>query len=496
MRIKFYCLIHIVAMLCCANVSHAQYGWKWGVSDELSTNSGFDTWAAAKDDEGNILVSGFTAYTASAYNYIVYGTDTIYNPAAHQQQILIKLDTNGHFLWAKGTEHSTVMPLSLAADHNGNIYVFGYYCDSLYCNFDSIRLYNTNLYMFYVAKYSPAGNVLWAKNVNANSSHYNYGSIGIDSANNVYITGSFDSATLTIGTTTLINHATGTNFDIYVAKFDSSGTPLWVKDFGGTGDDYPTCMTVTNAGNCYLSGMYNSNTMTVGSTLLTDSLISGSYTTYLSFIIKLNNSGNVIWAKKQSKELNPTNIVSNNLENIYMVGYFDSSLILGPDTINSISGMDAFVTKFDSSGNFKWAKSAGGAYADYAYSVGLDSCNNVWIAGGVNSIGYIGTYYLHFGADSMPVPTGPDPAFMAEFNDCGNYITSIYLPTGGDDMISILPDKKGSFYLASDYFDSSLIFGHDTLGVMVPNQEVLFVAKYKYSNSCTFVSCSTVRDGI
>ena len=50
-----------------------------------------------------------------------------------------------------------------------------------------------------------------------------------------------------------------------------------------------------------------------------------------------------------------------------------------------------------------------------------------------------------------------------EYDTSGHYLTSMSLPSGGDDYTSIVVDNKGNFYLAGDYAIDTLIFGHDTL---------------------------------
>jgi hypothetical protein len=78
-----------------------------------------------------------------------------------------------------------------------------------------------------VAKYTSAGKALWGKA---------FDSTGIaranqlvnDSLGNVFVTGGFDTA-VTLGKTSLTS--TG-NLDMLLAKFDSSGTPLWAVPHG------------------------------------------------------------------------------------------------------------------------------------------------------------------------------------------------------------------------------------------------------------------------
>jgi hypothetical protein len=47
-----------------------------------------------------------------------------------------------------------------------------------------------------------------------------------------------------------------------------------------------------------------------------------------------------------------------------------------------------------------------------------------------------------------------DPMFIARCNYPGTYISSMILPSGGDDKAGFQVDKLGNFYLAADWWKS------------------------------------------
>src|SRR5262249_39465652 len=72
---------------------------------------------------------------------------------------------------------------------------------------------------------------LWAKSdggTNIDSCR----AIAVDGAGNSYTTGSFDSPSVAFGSYALKNSAGGSD-EIFVAKYDSDGNPLWAKSAGG-----------------------------------------------------------------------------------------------------------------------------------------------------------------------------------------------------------------------------------------------------------------------
>ncbi len=139
-----------------------------------------------------------------------------------------------------------------------------------------------------------APNWLWAKN--PSGSYIEGGtSIACDANANSYVTGYFQSASITFGSVTLMNTSVD-SADIFVTKYDALGNVIWAKNFGGTNDDYATGITVDQAGNCYLVGGFQSASMNMNSIVLNNS--SSPQTDF--YIAKLDTAGNILWAKSAS----------------------------------------------------------------------------------------------------------------------------------------------------------------------------------------------------
>lgn len=117
-----------------------------------------------------------------------------------------------------------------------------------------------------------------------------------DNSGNVYVIGSFGSNPLQIGTLSVAN---GGGKDIYVAKYSPTGVPIWLKAFGGTGED--TGYTITSDGtNIYWSGTYTNNLYyNAGANF---EPINGSVGKLNIAIFKMNGSGNVLWSNHAGGE--------------------------------------------------------------------------------------------------------------------------------------------------------------------------------------------------
>jgi len=236
--------------------------------------------------------------------------------------------------------------------------------------FSAILLYSTSI--------SFAQPLLWAHNAEGTSLGQ---STCTDADGNVYVTGSFDSDSITFGTTILINANTNSSDDIFIVKYDPQGNVLWAKSAGGTYYEAGYGVTTDASGNVIVTGYFNSASIIFGTTTLTH-----NGTGYDIFIAKYDASGNVLWANSAGGTNNDAgqSISADADGNIYITGYFKSATITFGTTVltNAGSGyVDIFTAKYDASGNIVWANSAGGTYDDYGESIAADAYGNVYITG-------------------------------------------------------------------------------------------------------------------
>src|SRR5436190_16928843 len=83
----------------------------------------------------------------------------------------------------------------------------------------------------------------------------------------------------------------------------------------------------------------------------------------------------------------PNNMTLDDSDNVYITGRFSSSVDFDPGpgtfTMTSSAGGDIFILKLNSSGNFVWAKQIGaGTGASTGQSITLDINHNIYVSGG------------------------------------------------------------------------------------------------------------------
>lgn len=351
--------------------------WQWASSAGGTRGESGNT--ITTDLNGNVYVTGY--FSSQSMNV---GGITIFNnyPSSiftHSDIFLIKYSPSGVVLWANSIGgNNDDEGTNVICDSNGNIYITGYF-KSTTINFGVISLNNTvqGWGDFFVAKYDPNGNVIWAR-----SGGGNYGesinSCILDNNQNLILLGNFASDTLQVGGFTLYNSSAYS--DILLLKYTSNGYLFSAKSFGGTGDDVGISITIDNNNDFFIIGNYTSDSISFGSSYL----VNKGYNDI--FVVKLDPILSLIWNKSIGESgFDLCHGMSlDNFGNIYLIGEFGSpNLIFDSDTIYNYStvGRDIFFAKYDYNGNSLWANSVGGFNSEFGNCIKLDSASNIYISG-------------------------------------------------------------------------------------------------------------------
>jgi hypothetical protein len=457
-------LLLLLSIICVGQI-HGQ-NWQWAKSGNSSTSSGTsEGYSVATDKSGNVYVTGYFSSPA-----ITFGTYTLTNSGTNSGDVFIaKYDANGNILWAKSAGGTSPdFGIFVSTDASGNAYLMGYY-NSSSLTFGTYTLTNTGNSNIFLAKYSPSGNVLWAKTTVGTGTSEAHG-VATDVAGNSYITGDFNSPTLTFGTHSISN--TGV-LDVFLAKYDSSGNALWAKSAQGTSADWGNAVTTDSSCNVFITGRYDSPTLTLGTFTITNA---GSERTFLA---KYDSAGTVLWAKNVGTGTDDMGnaVATDASNNIYVTGAFLSSLTVGTNTLTNTGNYDVYLAKYNSAGNVLWAKSAIGAGSDMGYGVATDTSHNVYIAG---RFSYSSVNSITFGAITLPYPaSATDPMFITKYDSSGNSLCALALASGGDDNCGLATDISGNVFTNGDYMMSPFVVGTNTLSLN--GTEDIFTAKANFT---------------
>lgn len=234
--------------------------------------------------------------------------------------------------------------------------------------------------------YAQTPGLQWVKKMGDISENSTGTSIAIDQAGNVYTAGRFYGAIDLDPSTAVVTAYSIGDYDVYISKLDALGNFVWGKTLGGTGSEEATGIALDSLGNVYVSGIFANMTNF-------DPYISNFSMTELgggdNFIMKLNTSGNFVWAKQfGSYDFDRCNSIAvDHSGHLLATGRvsvptdFDPSA--GTFTLTSSPFVvSTFALKWDLDGNFVWAKLlADGTGSSMGLSINADASDNVIVAG-------------------------------------------------------------------------------------------------------------------
>ncbi len=291
------------------------------------------------------------------------------------------------FQWAKATGGvGQERARKVKTDALGNVFVVGTFEGIV--DFDpgpsTYTLSSNGGQDIYVMKFDGSGNFLWAGAFGSAASDLGR-SIELDVTGNVFITGAFQGTVDFDPGPSTSNLTSNGNNDIFILKLNSSGNFIWAKQIGGSSSDEAYSLALDAGNNIYVCGNFLSTVDFDPNAGIQNLTASGLL--HDSFILKLNSSGNYLWAKSFGSNLSDVcNDVSvDGLGNVLSIGMFQNTVDFDPGpstyTLQTNGVWDFFVSKLDASGNFVWARSIGGTGTDRGDGISTDAAGNVYCTG-------------------------------------------------------------------------------------------------------------------
>lgn len=342
-------------------------GWRNSNFITKLNNSGELIWV--KQFEGYATI--ISVETDGSNNVYVTGTfsDTVdfdpgsgvFNitvPISDDYMFIVKLDSMGDFLWARSVEsRRKPNPWPMAVSELGNVYVSGYFQGT--ADFDpGIDTFNLTAggEDVFILKLDHEGNFSWAKSFDGPSTNDRAWALSLDDEENLYVAGSFhgtvdfDPSAETFYMTTVPSVSTHSSSDGYVVKLNSSGAFIWAKQFGGNSSCYSSALTIDEEHNVYIAGTFVGTADLDPGTTTQTYTANGLYELDI-FMVKLDELGDFIYSMTfgGEEEDRVRDIITDNSNNIYLVGNFRSSVDFDPSNsehnLTSNAGEDGFILK-------------------------------------------------------------------------------------------------------------------------------------------------------
>lgn len=271
----------------------------------------------------------------------------------------------------------------------------------------------------------------------------------------LYMTGTTESPNA-IATTGAFQQSRGGGSDAFLVKFDLDGIRQWGTYYGGRlFEGFGISIACDPYGSVYISGS------TLG---ILDIDANGNYQNNLAggrdaFLVKFDSSGARQWCTYYGGEKNDGGITAyngNSLScdlrgNIYLTGQTESTT--GIATVGSHQdtyggNIDAFLVKFDSSGERLWGTYFGGDDEEANCNVFVLDSGRIFIAGSTESTSGIATQHAIQSAYMGSLFVGGD-VYLAQFDEQGMQEWGSYYGGTGDDWgMSVVGNSSGDIYLS------------------------------------------------
>jgi hypothetical protein len=437
------------------------------------------------DREGNVFIAGECA------DEVCFGAET-HKGLGLNDVFIAKLDARGKCLWSKVAGGPRVDRVyAVATDAQGNSYVTGHFQGES-AEFDGYVVRGLGDYDAFVVSYDQDGKFRWVRTMGGKGYDYGHGVV-TDSRGDVIVAGAVVGEA-TFGDVVVSNEA---GAHLFVAKYHSDGTLVWVKVATGKATGSAHGVVVDGRDNIYIGGL-SAGVGAFGAQVLS------SPTGTSALVVKLDAAGQVLWLKQHPGEPSCLfhEIACDAQGRVWASGMFKGKAVVGADTYATTSAKDsdALLCHYDTDGKLLWSRAGQGPGIDYGLGIATDGVGNAYLTGecsetfslggkSLRSRGATDVYIAKFdGAGALLWLTqsggvGSDNAYVDVMDGHGGLlIAGAYSGTPQLDHLSLTSKGSGDGYVARLDLNGSpadrrlprdnLLVRHDAAGGVLPVADV------------------------
>jgi len=226
----------------------------------------------------------------------------------------------------------------------------------------------------------------------------------------------------------------GVPSDVWVVKMDATGTLQWQKSLGGTANDFGYDIIQSTDGGYIVACSSTS----------TDGDVAGNHGGVDAWIVKLSNTGDLVWQKTLGGTGFDAAYSVQQTANggCIIAGYTASN---DGDVTGNHGGQDTWVVKLSATGTIQWQKTVGGTMDDFAYNIQQTAEGGYIVAG----------YTKSNDGDLTGNHGGGSDAWVVKLNSSGNIEWQKTLGgSGTEDAMSVQQTADGG-YIVGGYTDSN-----------------------------------------
>ncbi len=496
-RFKFHFLKFLALIFVCLSGVVSAQSLEF-IRQATSPSSGHsNSFATAVDAAGNVYITGYFQGNQT------FGSITLVS-AGGFDVFIAKYDVSGNCLWAKRAGGTSVEYGYGIAVSGTSVYITGSFFGT--ANFNTPTATGSNEIISasgggsdtFIAKYDDTGAFLWAKRAGGTTAAEEEGKAVAVIGTSVYITGTFNgTANFNTPSATGSNEITSAGFkDIYIAKYDETGTFQWAKRAGGASTDDVNGIAAIGT-SIYITGfVFATANFNTPSTIGSNEIVSVGSSDI--FIAKYDDTGTFQWAKRAGgTNSDEGNSIAASGTSVYITGSFfgtanfNSPSATGSNEIASAGSTDIFLAKYDESGTLLWAKRAGGTSIDTGYGISV-SGTFVFLSG--NFVGTANFNNPSATGNNTIVSAGGSDVFLAKYDDSGAFISAKRAGGTNDDVSLAVATSASSVYFTG-YIKNTANFNNPSAAgtnelVGGSNGEA-FIAKFSITSPPSFSSQPT-----
>jgi len=393
-------------------------------------------------DASTCVISGTPTAPLPATQFTLMAT----NSAGTSADATVTLTIHAGWLKQMGVAFQYSLATGVAVDASGNSYVAGYTTGGMYRNTQ------TGIDDCFIAKYDATGTLTWLKQLGVASKTSFATGVAVDASGNSYVAGFTNGG--------LDGNPQIGNQDYFIAKYDATGTLIWLKQLGvASKTSFAKGVAVDASGNSYVAGF------TTGG-------LDGNTQTGIDdfFIARYDATGTLTWLKQlgvASQTSYAQGVAVDASGNSYVAGYTAGGL----DGNRQIGNQDYFIAKYDATGTLTWLKQLGVAsQTSYAQGVAVDASGNSYVAG-----------YTAGGLDGNP-QIGNQDYFIAKYDATGTltWLKQLGVASQTSYAQGVAVDASRNSYVAG--YTAGGLDGNTQTGI-----DDYFIAKYDATGTITWL---------
>jgi len=335
----------LLAQPCLTERPDLLWAKSYGGSDEEKAYS------IEQTTDGGYIFAGYS-YSNDVHVGANYGNTDVW---------IVKIDEAGNLQWEKnygGSKWEEAYSIQQTTDG-------GYIVAGKTNSNDGDVGGNTVSFDYWILKLDESGNVQWEKN---------YSGIDYDEATSIQQT--IDGGYIVAGRTDMSNIPFTSSYNYWILKLDALGNLQWEKDYGGSEDDIAKAIIQTIDGGYIVAGVTESSNGDVSHN-------NGSIDCW---IVKLDQLGNLEWEKSYGGTKNDgAYSIQQTIDGGYICAGYTAS---NDGDIGGNNGhSDCWIIKLDESGNLVWENNYGDLYHEYAQSIKQTVDGGYICAGGAEVLG-------------------------------------------------------------------------------------------------------------